>query len=67
MNPRWLMPLVLFVTGVMIGWATTGLMESYMPLMINAAAYFWQALGLGWFMVLFGGLALGMILVFDRW
>ncbi len=53
--------------GVMIGVAATILTEAYLPLAINVAAYFWQALGLGWFMVLFGGLALGMIWAFDRW
>ncbi len=58
-----LMAAVLFFTGVTVGWAT----ESYVPLMLNAAAYFWQMIGLGWFMFIFGSLALGMIWIFDRW
>ena len=61
------MKLVCFVTGVTVGWATSGLFETYAPLAINAAAHLWGMLGLGYFMLIFGALAAVMIWAFDRW
>lgn len=51
--------------GVLIGAASMLLIEAHLPRLVNMALG--QVLGLGWFVVLFGGLAAVMIVIFDRW
>lgn len=53
--------------GVLIGAASMTLLNAYLPVMVRVAWQSWQVLGLGWFVAIFGGLALGMIWAFDRW
>ncbi len=60
----------LILAGIMVGVAIAILTDAYLPALIRHIdfAYQWfNFIGLGWFMFFVGGLALGMIWVFDRW
>jgi hypothetical protein len=55
--------------GVIIGWASWALMDTFMPLfaqVLGGAFGAFQALGLGGFMLLVGGITVVMIWALDR-
>jgi hypothetical protein len=60
----------LVLAGIQLGWATAFLLEMYGPLIVRSLSWAWdtyQVIGFGGFMLIFGGMAMIMLWVFDRW